>query len=212
MCIVPFLSLRPKKRRASHKLRHIICRVFPPSCSCEAIVPRFCATACLYISFSCCVGNTVLGLAFKCRPNQYHPFFSQHQVDIFKPKNNKLITLLGKFNCYWHVNSTDVPASSASYRKKHTSKAWAFRRTPHSLAGADTEKNLTGFQPLIIINGIHRYIYGNFQFLNLNIRELLILGLFVKKNSAEFRHNRYSHWVVECIFLLGLSVLAFTAE
>ena len=39
-----------------------------------------------------------------------------------------------------------------------------------------TEKNLTGFQPLIINNGIYRYIYyGHFRFLNLIIREFLIL-------------------------------------
>ena len=42
-------------------------------------------------------------------------------------------------------------------------------------SGADPEKNLTGFQPLIIINGIYKYVY--FWVLNMNIREFLTLGL-----------------------------------
>ena len=50
-----------------------------------------------------------------------------------------------------------------------------------SNAGADPEKNLTGFQPLIIISYTDTciYIYGNFL-RDLNIREFLILVLFVK--------------------------------
>ena len=65
----------------------------------------------------------------------------------------------------------------------------------------------------------YEYIYGNFRVLN--IREFLILGLFVKstilninKKSAAFRLNWYSHWVVECYLSMGLVVffLPFTAE
>ena len=59
------------------------------------------------------------------------------------------------------------------------------------MTGADLEKNLTGFQPLLIIEGWNpvRYIYMViFWFLNLYgpIREFLILGFFVKKTSAVF--------------------------
>ena len=49
-----------------------------------------------------------------------------------------------------------------------------------SFTEADPEKNLTGFQPLLINNVIDRYIYGNLGGLNSNIREFLILRLFVK--------------------------------
>ena len=78
-----------------------------------------------------------------------------------------------------------------------------------SFPGADPETNLTGF-PLPTINH-YEYIYGNFRVLN--IREFPILGLFVKstilnikKKSAEFRPNWYSHWVVECHLSMGLVV------
>ena len=78
LCIAPFLALRPKKplvRRASHiASRPVPCFFYTP-CSCEVNMPRCCATACLYISFLRCVGNSVLGLAFKCRPIYYHIIF-----------------------------------------------------------------------------------------------------------------------------------------
>ena len=67
------------------------------------------------------------------------------------------------------------------------------------LSGENPEKNLTGFQ-LPTIN-YYEYIYDNFRVSN--ICEFLILGLFVKstilnikKKSAVFRPNSYSHRVV----------------
>ena len=50
------------------------------------------------------------------------------------------------------------------------------REVQEHVTGADPEKNLTGFQ-LSTINH-YEYIYGNFRVLN--IREFLILRLFVK--------------------------------
>ena len=72
-----------------HILRNVLCRIFFLSCSCEVIVPRLCATACLCISSSRCVGNSVLGLAFKCRPIYYHPMFPTIRL-IYRSKFLKL--------------------------------------------------------------------------------------------------------------------------
>ena len=79
LCIASFLSLPPIWNVwcvVLRILRHVLCCVFDPSCSCKVAVPRFCAIACLYISFSRCVGNSVLGLPFKWRPIYYHLMFS----------------------------------------------------------------------------------------------------------------------------------------
>ena len=78
LCIAPFLSLRPKKRpvrRASHiASRHVPCfftLIVLAKLLCHAFTPQ------LAYKFPPirCVGNSVLGIAFKCRPIDYHPMF-----------------------------------------------------------------------------------------------------------------------------------------
>ena len=69
-----------------HILRHVLCRVF---FTLLVIVPRFCATACLYIPFLRCVSNSVLDLAFKCRPIYYQPMFPNIR-SIYSSKKNQI--------------------------------------------------------------------------------------------------------------------------
>ena len=77
LCIAPFILLRPKKRlvcRASHIASRPVPR-FLPFLFLRCYYATLLRHTCLYISFLLCVGNSVLGLTFKCRPIYYHPMF-----------------------------------------------------------------------------------------------------------------------------------------